>query len=296
MKTNHWSEWKMVAGTVGAAAIVLSLAVPRGPFLTKAQAEKERGEKYLFVWAGNQARTNPDFLAVINFDEHSNGYGKVITTVPLPEPGATGNEPHHVGLSADGKVLGAGGLLSVLKGQNEIFFFDVSNPVAPTFLSSANPPLSSITDDFDPLPEGGFLVTMMGGPMGHAPGRVVEFNKNLKPVAEYPEKPPDDGFNPHGIALRPDLNLMITSDFVCPATTLDAMPGMVDFRGSIRVWNLAQKAIVRGRDREMSAEQVESLPSAGVLTDHEIELLAISRRLRSRTTTVVHDMARIARQ
>jgi len=26
---------------------------------------------------------------------------------------------------------------------------------------------------------------------------------------------------------------------------LDAMPGMVDFRGSIRVWNLARKAIVR---------------------------------------------------
>src|SRR5262244_298215 len=44
-------------------------------------------ENYLFVWAGDQARTNPDFLAVINFDESSRNYGKVITTVPLPEPG-----------------------------------------------------------------------------------------------------------------------------------------------------------------------------------------------------------------
>ena len=245
MNTNRRLAWKMVTGTMGAAAIILSLALLRGPFLSKAQAEPERREKHLFVWAGDQARTNPDFLAVINFDEHSNSYGKVITTLPLPEPGATGNEPHHVGLSADGKVLGAGGLLSVLKGQNEIFFFDVSNPIAPTFLSSVNPPLSSITDDFDPLPQGGFLVTMMGGPMGHAPGRVVEFNKNLQLVAEYPENPPDDGFNPHGIAVRPELNLMVTSDFVCPATTLLAMPGMVDFRGSIRVWNLARKTIVR---------------------------------------------------
>jgi selenium-binding protein 1 len=248
MKTSYRHAWKIMAGTIGSVAIVLSLALLRGPFLHKAQAEPERREKYLFVWAGDQARTNPDFLAVINFDEHSNGYGNVITTVPLPEPGATGNEPHHVGLSADGKVLGAGGLLSVLKGQNEIFFFDVSNPGTPTFLSSANPPLSSITDDFDPLPQGGFLVTMMGGPMGHAPGRVVEFNKNLQLVAEYPENPPDDGFNPHGIALRPELNLMVTSDFVCPATTLEAMPGMVDFRGSIRVWNMARKTIVRTID------------------------------------------------
>src|SRR5215469_2507691 len=77
MKTSYPHAWKIVAGTIGVAAMVLSLAVLRGPFLRKAQAESERREKYLFVWAGDQARTNPDFLAVINFDEHSNRYGKV---------------------------------------------------------------------------------------------------------------------------------------------------------------------------------------------------------------------------
>src|SRR5688500_8756040 len=50
----------------------------------------ERAEKHLYVWAGDQARTKPDFLAVVNFDENSPNYGKVITTVPLPGPGATG--------------------------------------------------------------------------------------------------------------------------------------------------------------------------------------------------------------
>src|SRR5215831_18741966 len=121
--------------------------------------EKERGEerkkderenapeKYLFVWAGDQARTNPDFLAVINFDEDSANYGRVIATAPLPQPGATGNEPHHVGLSRDGKTLACGGLLSVLKGQREVFFFDVSHPRAPRFISSADPPQSAITDE-----------------------------------------------------------------------------------------------------------------------------------------------------
>lgn len=34
------------------------------------EVDKQRkGEKYLFVWAGDQARTNADFLAVVNFDE-----------------------------------------------------------------------------------------------------------------------------------------------------------------------------------------------------------------------------------
>ena len=101
-------------------------------------ADHDNGEKHLFVWAGDQARTNPDFLAVINFDEHSHDYGRVITTVPLPGPGATGNEPHHVGLSADGRVLAAGGLLSVLKGQKEVFF---SMSLIPEGRSFSLPPI-----------------------------------------------------------------------------------------------------------------------------------------------------------
>ena len=207
--------------------------------------EADKGEKYLYVWTGDQARKNADFLAVVNFEENSPNYGKVITTVPLPAPGNTWNEPHHVGLSRDGKVLAAGGLLSVLKGQKEIFFFDLSDPASPKFISAADPPQSSITDEFYSLDGGGFLVTMMGGPQGHHPGRVVEFNKDLKLVAEYPQKPPDDGFNPHGISVRPEMNLMVTSDFICPSTTLHAVPGDLNLRGSVRVWDFKEKTILR---------------------------------------------------
>jgi len=69
------------------------------------EREGDAAERYLFVWAGDQARTNPDFLAVVNFDEDSADYGRVIKTLPLPQPGASGNEPHHVGLSRDGRTL-----------------------------------------------------------------------------------------------------------------------------------------------------------------------------------------------
>ena len=203
------------------------------------------GEKYLFVWAGDQARKSPDFLAVVNFDEKSAAYGKIITTAPLTGTGTTWNEPHHVGLSRDGRVLACGGLLSVLKGQKEVFFFDVSNAGAPKFISSADPPQSAIADEFYPLADGGFLVTMMGGAQGHHPGRIAEFGKDLKLLAEYPTAPPDDGFNPHGISVRPEMNLMVTSDFICPSTTLHAVPGDLDLRGSVRVWNFKDRTIVR---------------------------------------------------
>src|SRR2546422_10583372 len=111
--------------------LVLAAMAASGPYAPAADG----GEKHLFIWAGDQARQAPDFLAVVDFDERSADYGKVIATVPLPEPGATGNEPHHVGLSRNGKILACGGLLSVLKGQKEIFFFDVSDPTAPRLTS-----------------------------------------------------------------------------------------------------------------------------------------------------------------
>ena len=36
----------------------------------KKERDGERA-KFLFVWAGDQARTNPDFLTVVNFDAKS---------------------------------------------------------------------------------------------------------------------------------------------------------------------------------------------------------------------------------
>ncbi len=137
---------------------------------------RDKREKTLYVWAGDQARVAPDFLAVIDFDEESRTMERVIRTVPIPSPGNVGNESHHCHLSADKNILACGGLLSLLSGQNSIFFFDVSDARHPKFLFSANAAQSSITDDFLPLDGGGFLVTQMGSATGGAPGRVAEFD------------------------------------------------------------------------------------------------------------------------
>src|SRR5215472_16637849 len=202
-------------------------------------------EKTLYVWAGDQARLAPDFLAVVDFDEDSDNYGKVIKTVPVPPPGNVGNEPHHCHLSADKNILACGGLLSLLRNQNGIFFFDVSDARNPKFLSSTNGSKSSITDDFLPLEAGEFLISQMGSCTGGTPGRVAEFDKDLDMVAEWPIHPPRHGFNPHGISARPDLNLMVTSDFIMPSSTLDSFPGDPELRGSIRVWDFQNREITK---------------------------------------------------
>lgn len=203
-------------------------------------------EKTLYVWASDQDHASPDFLAVINFDRRSRDYGKVLLTVPVLAPGNIGNEPHHCHTSRDRRILACGGLLSLLKGQNDIFFFDISDARRPRFLHSTRAPNSSITDDFLPLPDGGFLVTNMGSASGGAGGRVVEFDRNLRLVAEYPATAPaDGGFNPHGIDADFRRNLLVTSDFVNPVTTLNLWPGPVELRSSLRFWNLAQRRITR---------------------------------------------------
>jgi len=217
-----------------------------------AQRGRTRDETILYVWASDQAHVAPDFLAVIDFDQASWTYGSVITTVPLPPPGNIGNEPHHCHLSANKQVLACGGLLSLLKGQNGIFFFDVTDARHPRFLMSTKALDSSITDDFFPLPEGGFLITQMGSATGESPGRVAEFNGRLRFVAnhfgrvsmfrELPAEPPLDGFNPHGIAVRPELNLMLTADFILPSSTLAGSAGPV-LRNTVRVWDYDARKI-----------------------------------------------------
>src|SRR5260370_20085406 len=239
-----------VASVVVATTIVL---MGKGLALAGEEGHPKGKEKTLYIWAGDQAHKAPDFLAVIDFDEESADYGNVIKTVPLPPPGNIGNEPHHCHLNSTGKLLACGGLLSVLKGQNGIFFFDVSAARNPRFLFSAKAVESAITDDFLPTESGGFLVSQMGSATGRAPGRIADFYGHLhfagnhfgeiSMFQEFPKAPPMDGFNPHGISARPDLNVMMTADFILPTSTLTGSAGP-ELRGSVRVWNYRKRKLV----------------------------------------------------
>jgi len=218
-----------------------------------------KAEDTLFVWAGDAAHNAPDFFAVVDFDQASPTYGKVLSISPLPESlpsaiplsnGAIGNEPHHVGVSADGRTLAGGGLLSILRGQNQAFFWDITNPRAPKFLKANTLPVTaSIADEWVPKAGGGFFTTFMGGAAGDAPGRVVEYDANYNVAGQWPLVPPTDGFNPHGIAIDEAHNLLLTSDFVCPLHTLNLVPGVVKgqilARGSVRVWDLDKRKITK---------------------------------------------------
>ena len=74
----------------------------------------------------------------------------------------------------------------------------------------------------------------------------MEFDRDLKLVGEYPrEAPADGGFNPHGIDADVARNLLVTSDFINPVTTLNAWSGPVELRSSLRFWDLRARRITR---------------------------------------------------
>src|SRR5262249_42193101 len=144
----------------------------------------------LLVWTGDKAHEAPDFLAVVDFDRGSPQYGKILRIVPLPAAvlgaGAVGNEPHHIGLSRAGRPQGLGGRPSGGGGQPQVFSFAVPQALRRKYIGSPTPSGASATDESDPLNTGGFLATLMGGPGGAHPGRVVEYNADVSVARTLP--------------------------------------------------------------------------------------------------------------
>lgn len=94
---------------------------------------------FLYVWAGtdNPGPDCRDAVVVLDATPESPNFGKIINITYTP---TYGNEPHHVGLS-NNSFLAVGGIQSYLNGNPDIYIFNVSNPAAPTLLTSVDPPL-----------------------------------------------------------------------------------------------------------------------------------------------------------
>ncbi len=85
--------------------------------------------KYLYVWAGDSAGKASDFLAVLDADPGSTGYGTMITSLPT---GSAGTMPHHTEaeMPADGHLL-ANGFVA-----GKTWLFDLTEPRAPKIATS----------------------------------------------------------------------------------------------------------------------------------------------------------------
>jgi hypothetical protein len=156
-----------------------------------------RPKKIGYFWTAAGDNKHKDFLATYSLDDDT--FGTLIAITDLP---TSGNSPHHLGPSLEGKAIIGGGLLSLLKTQvstplpflllpfdddslqDTAFYFDNTNPYQLKFKKSTRALLSFITDDIRAKPDGGFFITYMGSAVGTSPGRLVETDANFKIIHE----------------------------------------------------------------------------------------------------------------
>lgn len=139
--------------------------------------------------------------------------------------------------------------MSLLKTQDTGYYFDLSNPYAPTFSKSDRALLSAISDDVAAKPGGGFFYTYMDSAVGSSPGRLIETDESYNIIHEWPEDVEGtlnilgEQFSPHGLNIDFKAGIILTSDFVVPLSVLKPSLG-VQGANTLRLWDLQTRTIL----------------------------------------------------
>ncbi|MEU7905470.1 hypothetical protein [Actinoplanes sp. NPDC049118] len=236
------------------------------------------GREWLLAWAGPADPTSPDFMAVIDATKNSPTYGEVVNTLTVG-PGL-GSEPHHMQyVWHKGDSIFAGGLLS-----DTTLVLDSSRLPALSLRGvniASDTPCGSAPDAYWTLKDGSAYATYMGGPnvagpctytngevrvgngFAGSPGEIVHIGADGRTLAEIPaasaasEDPQQCGSvpqlavatcaNPHGIAVREDLNRIVASDFLEPRDFLSpqAAPEERLTRNTVRTFDISDRSNVK---------------------------------------------------
>lgn len=81
---------------------------------------------------------------------------------------------------------------------------------------------------------------------GTSPGRLVETDAQGNIIHEFPDDLANvlqDNFNPHGLTVNWEKNVILTSDFIVPLTILKPTLGKVS-DNTLRLWNLSARKII----------------------------------------------------
>jgi hypothetical protein len=240
-----------------------------------------RRHEYLLAWAGDESTNlpdattpaEPDFLAVIDVTKGARTYGEVVNTVTIDS--VFGNEPHHLQYQwHKGDKVFAGGLLS-----DVTYVFDVKR-LPEVRLSGVTPSVAtrcgSVPDAYHVLSDGTAYGTLMGGPdiagpcrytngetrtgngFGGTPGELVRLSSTGRVLAEIPAAsttpeadtcdavpalPVDSCANPHGMAVREDLDRLVVGDFVEARNLLGGEQPIdnIIVRNTIRIFDITDR-------------------------------------------------------
>jgi hypothetical protein len=206
-----------------------------------AAAEAPKPARHLHVWAGDADRADPDYLAVLDADPESPGYGRVIASVPV---GRTGSWPHHTEhRMPESRHLFANGFM-----EGITFRFDLSIPQAPRLLGSFTAAAGfTYPHSYERLPNGNVLATFQGqGERNLDPGGLVELTDSgevVRSASASDPAAPGALLRPYSLAIVPALDRVVVSSY--------DMGEDMGFRGgrrgrtrAVQVWRLSDLSVV----------------------------------------------------
>src|SRR5262245_53709983 len=201
----------------------------------------DRPEKYLYVFCVDADAKDNDFLAVVDVDKNSPKYSQVINQLDL---GSSGNETHHFGFTDDRTHIWGCSLFS-----SRIFIIDVAT-------DPAKPKLEKVLED---VPEkagfsgphspyalpGRMLISFLGSKDGGTPAGLAEFDNSGKFIRPF-ELPKDAGWG-YDVAIKPDLNRMVTSSFTHPANYKKPLAemDMKQFGKDLLIWDFRERKVIQ---------------------------------------------------
>ena len=174
---------------------------------TATAAAKPSGD-HLFVWAMDADGQQSDFLAVVDLDRASPGFGKVVATVPT---GVKNGKSHHTEHEMPaGGILFANGF-----GAGQTWLFDLKQPRSPKIRASFTDAGAMMhPHSFVRMTNGNVLATFqMTGHDNQAPGGLAEIDNQGKIVRTSPLTglPQGEFVRPYSLAIVPELDRIVTT-------------------------------------------------------------------------------------
>jgi len=230
----------LAAMLAGVLALWTNLAADAETCLSPFVKRLNRPEKFLYVFCLDAHAKNHDFLAVVDVDMDSPKYGRLLYKLDL---GSSGNETHHFGFTDDRSHIWGCSLFS-----SRLFLIDVaSNPAEPKLVKVLEdvPATTGLTGPHSAyaLP-GRMLFSFLGGRDGDTPAGLAEFTNDGKFIRRLDL--PSDAPYMYDVAVKPELNRMVTSSFTPPANYKKPMAQM-DFKHfgkELLVWDFRKRQIL----------------------------------------------------
>ena len=230
-----------VVAVAAVAAGLLSLApAPAETCLSPFVKRLNRPEKWLYVFCVDADARDNDFLAVIDVRPESRTYGQIAHRLDL---GSGGNETHHFGFTDDRTHIWGCCLFS-----SKVFLINVADdPARPKLVKVLGdvPGKTGLTGPHSPyaLP-GRMLLSFLGGKDGGLPTGLAEFTNDGDYIRTLPL--PKDAPYGYDVAVKPDLNRMVTSSFTPPRNYKKPFAEMdlKEFGKELLIWDFRERKVL----------------------------------------------------